>query len=75
MQMSHSHCPIADKSRCLGAPTPAFDARCSVRRSSQTNPAACALLSLCSSVQKEAGDCKDLLDAFQACVKTLSEGS
>lgn len=28
------------------------------------------------SVRKEgAEDCKDLIDAFQACIKTLSEGS
>lgn len=33
-------------------------------------------LHLCFSVRKEgAEDCKDLIDAFQACIKTLSEGS
>lgn len=31
---------------------------------------------LCFSVRKKgAEDCKDLIDAFQACIKTLSEGS
>lgn len=33
-------------------------------------------LALCFSVrEKGAEDCKDLIDAFQACIKTLSEGS
>lgn len=48
------------------------------------NPASCAEsgmcvfvnLVLCFSVrEKGAEDCKDLIDAFQACIKTLSEGS
>lgn len=33
-------------------------------------------VALCFSVkEKGAEGCKDLLDAFQACIKTLSEGS
>lgn len=83
MQIIHSCCRIADKSSCLRRTTTMllcnpFDARCSLKSSSETNPAACVLsltLSLCSSIQKGAEDCKDLLDAFQACIKTLSEGS
>lgn len=55
-----------------------FDAACSLKSLLENNSAARVLaltLPLCSSVQKGAEDCKDLLDAFQACVKTLSEGS
>lgn len=33
-------------------------------------------VALCFSVrEKGVEDCKDLIDAFQACMKTLSEGS
>lgn len=53
---------------------------------SENNPATCVErgdyvfkkknLALCFSVrEKGAEHCKDLIDAFQACIKTLSEGS